>query len=474
MARFVQSIAHMIAQHATERLMPGEMVDDFLVWEQVHAGAQGVVYRVTGPDSGASLLMKVPRFQSNDAAETLLSYETEARILPMLSGPHVPRFYGSGDMRRLPYIVLEQIDGHSLSQELVRCPLPPAEVERIGAAVADALHELHRQDAVHCDLKPDNIMLKRDGTAVLIDFGFAWHARFPDLLGEEQRLAAGSAPYISPEQLLGVRGDPRSDLFALGVILYELATGELPFGIPVSQGGMRQRLWMDPDPPRMLAPEVTPGLQEIILRCLEPDAAQRYQSAALLAFDLRHSAQVEHTERARRDKPLGFFRQARRWWKARRAPLQPPLPPRRALDAAPVIMVALDTTHATDERQPAILRTTGQVLSLSQEFRLVCVSVVRDPDEPQHHLGLLREWTAPLALPPERLSLHVMVALDAAGALVEFAHANNVSLIVLGAPRPSQEALAWWRSVASGVTANAHCSVHVVRVPAPTAPPARA
>ena len=458
--------------------MPGEMVDDFLVWEPVHSGAQGLIYRVTGPEPGPRLLMKVPRFQSGDAAESLLNYETEARILPALSGPHVPRFVAAGDLRRLPYIVFEQVEGQSLESQLARSPLPAAEVVRIGAAIADALHSLHLQETVHCDLKPDNIILRPDGEAVLIDFGVSWHARFPDLLAEEARLASGSAPYLSPEQLLGVRGDPRSDLFSLGVVLYELATGELPFGTPVSSGGKRQRLWMDVDPPAVLSPEVTPALQEILLRCLEPQAEQRYQSAAHLAFDLRNPDQVQLTERAFRKEPAGFFTQTRRWWRAHVAPIRPPPRVKRLLDEAPVIMVAVDTTHDDDERQPAIQRATRQVLSLSQEFRLVCVSVVKAPplgsegeegpaQSQIEHMVRLRNWTAPLGLPAQRLSLHVLVAPDPSGALVEFARRNNVDLIVLGAPRPSEEALAWWRSVASAVTAKAHCSVHVVRVAEP-------
>src|SRR5262249_39475917 len=158
-----------------------------------------------------------------------------------------------------------------------------------------------------CDLKPDNVLLRRNGEAVLLDFGLAWHARFPDLLAEEDRFEAGSAPYLSPEQLLGVRGDPRSDVFSLGVILYELATGELPFGMPVSRGGLRQRLWLPPDPPATLSPEVTPVLQEIILRCLESQAEKRYRSAAHVAFDLRHPAQVPLTERAFRTRLPRFL-----------------------------------------------------------------------------------------------------------------------------------------------------------------------
>jgi serine/threonine protein kinase len=459
---------------AAERLTPGELIDDFLVGERLHIGAQCVVYRVTGRESRFPLLMKVPRFQTGDPAESLIHWETEVTILPLLSGAHVAHFVAAGDIRRIPYIVLEQVEGQSLESQLDRCPMVPAEVGRIGAAIADALHSLHRQEVVHCDLKPDNVILRPKGGAALIDFGLAWHARFPDLLAEQKRFAAGSAPYVSPEQLLGVRGDARSDVFSLGVILYELATGELPFGTPVSEGGFRQRLWMDPNPPAVLAPGVTQTLQETILRCLEPRAERRYQSAAHLAFDLRNPEQVPLTDRASKMDRAGLFTQARRWWNARAAPIQPPRV-KRPLDSAPVIMVAVDTTHTDDERQSAIRRATRQVLSLSDEFRLICVSVVKaaplggEGEESAsamqlEHMARLRHWTAPLGLSSQRLSLHVIVAPEPPGALIEFARRNNVDLIVLGAPRPSQQALAWWRSVASSVTANAHCSVHVVRV----------
>ena len=254
-----------------------------------------------------------------------------------------------------------------------------SDTARIGAAVADAVHSLHLQDAIHLDLKPENVILKADGEAVLIDFGIAYHAHFPDLLAEEQRFPAGSAPYISPEQVLGTRSDPRSDIFALGAILYEMATGELPFGTPATMAGLRDRLWRDPIAPRLRSPEVPPWLQEIILRCLEPRADDRYQSAAHVAFDLRKSR----------------------------------------------------------------------------------------PGAPYYldHLARLRHWVEPLRLPPRRLSLHVIESANPETALLEFARHNSVDLIVLGAPHPAQLGLAWWRSVASRVTANASCSVHVVRVP---------
>ena len=359
-----------------EQLGTGAQIDGFLLGERIHSGAQGLIFRATRPGESAPMIMKVPRFGRNESAENLISFETEANILPALSGPHVPRFIAAGSLERTPYIVSEWVEGESLDALLKRGLLRADQIQRTGAAIADALHSLHRQDAIHLDLKPDNVIIKPSGKAVLIDFGLAHHARYPDLLAQEQRFAAGSAPYISPEQMLGTRSDPRSDIFALGVVLYEMVTGELPFGIPRTMAGMRDRLWMDPIPPSAHSIETTPWLQEIILRCLEPNAAARYQSAAHVAFDLRHPHQVALTERSTKTRQASFMAQVRRWWLARGERSAPRRLPNVQVSTAPVIMVAVDTTHPHDERLPALQRVTGQVLSLSAEFRLACVAVI--------------------------------------------------------------------------------------------------
>ncbi|MGC2517632.1 MAG: bifunctional serine/threonine-protein kinase/universal stress protein [Burkholderiales bacterium] len=461
-----------------ERLTPGAELDGFRLGERIHSGAMGHIYRVSGPDAGFPAIMKVPRVGPSQPSEGLISFETESMILPALSGPHVPRFVAAGDLAKVPYLVIEWIEGESLEQVLGRGALAAVEVARIGAAIADALHSLHLQDAVHLDLKPENVILRPNGQAALIDFGFAYHAHYPDLLAEEQRFAAGSAPYISPEQVRGARSDPRSDIFALGVVLYELATGKLPFGAPQTTAGLRDRLWLDPVPPSVRSADVPAWLQEIVLRCIEPHAGDRYQSAAHVAFDLRHPDQVALTARARKSRQAGFLAQVRNWWNARGERPVSRRMPKALVGAAPVIMAAVDTTHPDDPRQPALQRVTAQALSLSAEVRLVCVSVIRSGPMMEgasvaesasgahlDHLVRLRHWVEPLRLPVQRLSLHVIESLSPADALLEFARRNNVDLILLGAPGPEERALAWWRSVASSVTANAHCSVQVVRVP---------
>mgnify|MGYP003694041015 CR=1 FL=1 len=122
----------------------------------------------------------------------------------------------------------------------------------IGGKIATALADLHRQNVIHHDIKPSSIMFRAIGECVLIDFGLSHHNQLPDLLQEEFRLPYGTAPYMAPERLLGVRDDPRSDLFSLGVLLYFFTTGERPFGESETLRGMRRRLWRDPHPPRKL------------------------------------------------------------------------------------------------------------------------------------------------------------------------------------------------------------------------------
>jgi serine/threonine protein kinase len=463
-----------------ERVRPGATVDGYRVGECIHKGGTGSIYRATAPpgrDPGFPIVIKTPLLGRGESSIGIDSFEMEQTVLPTLTGRHVPRFVATGDVTATPYIVMEWIDGQSLSGWVARAPLPPEEVARIGTALADALQSVHAQEVIHHDIKPENFILRPSGEAVLIDFGFARHARYPDLLAEEQQFAAGSAAYVSPEQMQDDRGDPRSDLFGLGVVLYELATGTLPFGQPETLAGMRDRLWREPPPLRAVNDRVAPWLQEVILHCLEHDAAARYASAAHIALDLRHPEQVPLSARAQRADRLGFFQHLARWWRARRRRRVGRGLQRGAEPGPVVIMVAVDTEHPDDERHSPLRWTTGKIASLNPEFRLMCVSVVRSAPVGEgrgdiqtttgkhlEHKTRLRHWVEPLKLPASRVSLHVVEAVNAADTLLDLARANHVGLIVLGAPGPSGKRLGWWRSAASTITANAPCSVHVVRV----------
>jgi nucleotide-binding universal stress UspA family protein len=471
---------------AAARLAPGMVFDGFAIGERLHQGGMADLFRVhyaSGHAEPFPLVMKVPRLGGGEGAENVTSFEVEHQLLQVLQGPHVPRFVAAGDLHRQPYLVMEYLPGRTLQSLLDEAEATTqrpdaAAIARIGHAVAVAVHDVHRQEAVHQDLKPANVLLRPEGGAVLLDFGLGWHGHYPDLLAEEFRRAVGSPAWMAPEQVVGVRGDPRSDLFAIGVMLYELATGALPFGAPATQGGLRQRLWMEPAPPRRHAPRTPPWLQEIILRCLEPEAAQRYPSAAHLAFDLAHPAQVALGPRARRTQGLAFSQHLRRWIRAAGMHYQPsPLPTRRIAEV-PIVMVAVPHEDVSEATLFSLRGAASRSLGIRPGARLAVVTVIEGADatageeESQlhvRHLERLRRWAAPLPLEGHHASYHVLEAGDVARALLAYAQANHVNLIVLGA---ATHGLALQRikpTVPARVAMEAPCSVLLVKQAPPYA-----
>ena len=298
------------------RLEPGAVIDGFRLQEELPLAATAAFWRVSQDGSDALLVMKIPRLESGANPINIVGFEVEQMILPKLSGSHVPRFVAAGNLEN-PYIVMELIAGRSLKSFLPELPLPPDQVAAIGVKLAWALHDIHGQDVIHLDVKPSNVMLRENGDAVLIDFGFSRHTRLPDILAEEFRGPIGTGAYIAPEQILGNRSDRRSDIFAMGVLLYFFATGERPFGDPQTAYAWRRRLYRAAVPPRARRADCPPWLQEIILRCLEMAPEGRYPTAAQLAFDLRHPGQVAITARGERTRRDNVFGTAARWLRVR-------------------------------------------------------------------------------------------------------------------------------------------------------------
>src|ERR1700742_542148 len=276
----------------------GAVIDGFSIGECVHRGGMATLWSVSRGDIAAPLLMKIPRVSEGEDPAAIVSFEMEQMILPKLKGIHVPQCYAAGDFARQAYVVIERIAGKTLYARLDELPLPYEEARILALKIADALCDLHRQNVIHHDIKPSSILLRPSGEAVLIDFGLSHHNQLPDLLQEEFRVPYGTAPYMAPERLLGVRDDPRSDLFSLGVLIYFFTTGVRPFGESETLRGMKRLLWRDPAPPRQLRPDYPLWLQEIVLRCLEVEPAWRYPTASQLAFDLGHPGEVKLTARS--------------------------------------------------------------------------------------------------------------------------------------------------------------------------------
>ena len=457
-------------------LKAGQVIDGFRLIEPLESGGMASFWRVARDGNDSTMLMKIPLLRPGEAPLTIVGYEVEQMILPRLTGPHAPRFVAAGDFDR-PYIVMEFVAGPSVKSLLDKMPLSPNEVATIGAKIAFALHDIHRQHVIHLDLKPSNVILRGDD-AVLIDFGLSRHDQLPDLVQEEVEGPVGTGAYISPEQVLGDRGDPRSDLFALGVILYFLATGERPFGEPQRADNWRWRLWRDPVPPRGRNPAVPPWLQEIILRCLEVDPEARYATAAQLAFDLQHPEQVPLTQRAvrtRRDSALTVL------WRWLRIARNPPLRFRRAVAShladAPIVLAAIDLEPGHEALSQALAVAVRRVLATEPTARLVCVNVLKiarltldnleDAEGRNPQLGRLIElkhWARAIPVAPERITYHVLESTDPASQLVDYARHNHVDHIVMGA-RASSMLRRYLGSVSAHVVAQAPCTVTVVRAP---------
>ena len=471
-------------------LEPGETLDGFKILSCVHSGGMAHIYRVAyangTADPGFPMAMKVPRMTAGDGAENIVGFEVEQEILQALTGPHVPRFVAAGDLTRVPYLVMEYIEAKPLdhwlevAKETRERPSPEA-IAKLGVAVAKATHSLHRQNVVHQDMKPANVLIRDDGSALLLDFGLSYHGHFPDLLAEELRKAIGSPVWMAPEQVVGVRGDPRSDIFAIGVMLYQLATGELPFGAPSTTGGLRQRLWMDPPPPRRHRPDLPPWLQEVIMRCLAPEAAQRYPSAAHLAVELSHPDQIKITARGNQTEGTSFRVHFKRWIKAAGMSYQPSPLPTEQIDQVPIVMVAVPNKDVTDATLYSLRIAVNRSLGTRPGARLACVTVISSSEtsasdasksESRVHtryLEMLRLWAQGIEMGSHQTSFHVIESGDPAEALLAYARGNHVNVMVLGAATHGLKLQPFIPTIPIKVAMEAPCTVILVKQELPFA-----
>jgi eukaryotic-like serine/threonine-protein kinase len=461
---------------AKTRLETGFVLDGFTIGELIHRGGMASLWEVTRASDPTPLLMKIPVLHEGEDPAAIVSFEMEQMIMPRLKGQHVPRHVANGDFAVQPYIVMERMAGETLLPQLKNLPLPVEKVAAMGAAIADALESLHRQDVIHLDLKPSNIMFRPSGEAVMIDYGLAHHRELPDLLQEEFRLPYGTAPYMAPEQVMGVRSDPRSDIFALGCLLYFFATGVRPFGDPQKLKGLKKRLWRDPVPPRKLKPDIPPWFQEIVLRCLEVKAGRRYPTPAQLAHDLRNPTQVQLTARAEKLQKDGFFAVLKRKGEPPRALID--RPPEREAEAsdAPIVAAAINLDDMTPELADKLRRTLLRILERAPQARLAVLNVLKlnriamdqtlDEQGNNKHVARLvglKDWARPMKLNQGRITYHVLEAVDPADTLLDYARVNNVDHIVMGA-RANSTMRKILGSVSGKVAMEAPCTVTVVRV----------
>jgi serine/threonine protein kinase len=248
--------------------------------------------------NGRTVAIKVPHPEMESDPVFFDRFHREEDIGKALDHPSVMKVF-SDDKRTGIYMVMEWVDGKLLRQILTeKKKFPPERAIKIAVGIAEALDYIHKHGVVHRDLKPENIMVNPDDGVKLIDFGIAGQEGARRLTFAKLSQVMGTPEYISPEQVKGKRGDGRSDIYALGVMIYEMLTGEAPFQGPNPFAIMNDRLMNNPIPPREHDPAISAQLQEVIYRAIEREPRNRYATAHELAHDLTHLDEVGVSERA--------------------------------------------------------------------------------------------------------------------------------------------------------------------------------
>ena len=290
-------------------LHPGDQLDHYRIESVAARSGMASIFRGTDLRTGRPVAIKVPHPEMECDPVFFDRFHREQEIGKKLDHPGVMKVMVE-DGRSRVYMVMEWVEGRLLRQILnEQRKLPSERAVRITLKICEALEYIHSQGVVHRDLKPENIMIDAEDNIKLIDFGIAANAGSRRLTFAKFTQTMGTPDYISPEQVKGKRGDARSDIYALGVMLYEMLTGKVPFTGPNAFIIMNDRLLNNPIPPREIDPTISPQLQEIIYRALERDPKNRYAKAREFAWDLEHQDQVGVADRPElRD------------WKRRRSP----------------------------------------------------------------------------------------------------------------------------------------------------------
>jgi len=272
-------------------LEAGSQIDSYRIDAPVARSGMASIYRATDLRDNRVVALKIPHPDLEADPILFDRFQREAGIGEKLNHPKVMRVFGS-DWRSRVYMVMEWCDGRLLRDILDEGRISHERALHIAIGVLDALEYIHANGVVHRDLKPENIMVDDHDNIKLIDFGIASDAAARRLTYANFTAAIGTPNYISPEQVKGKRGDGRSDIYSMGVILYEMLTGKLPFSGPNPMAAMNERLLNHPTPPSVVDPSITPQLQEILYRALERDPRNRYAHSSEFKRDLEHIDQV--------------------------------------------------------------------------------------------------------------------------------------------------------------------------------------
>lgn len=278
-------------------LRTGDVLDHYRIENLVARSGMASIFRATDVRTGQPVALKIPHPEMEADVVLYDRFQREQDIGQKLDHPNVMKVMANDHASQV-YMVMEWVDGRLLRQILMeKRKLPIERAVDLTKKICDALDYIHRHGVVHRDLKPENIMVDDEDHVKLIDFGIAGHEGSRRLTFAKLSQLMGTPDYISPEQVKGKRGDGRSDIYALGVMFYEMLTGKVPFQGPNAFAIMNDRLLNNPIPPREIDPSIPAELQEIIYRALERDPKNRYATAKEFLWDLEHPDQVGVAER---------------------------------------------------------------------------------------------------------------------------------------------------------------------------------
>src|SRR5437667_2166537 len=311
-------------------LRAGDKLDHYVIENLVERSGMASIFRATDERTGGPVAIKIPHPEMEADPVFFERFNREQEIGQKLDHTGVMKVFAN-DHHSQHYMVMEWVEGRLLRQLMNEQKKLPAErAIKIALQVASAIEYIHAHGVVHRDLKPENIMVDPNDHIKLVDFGIAANVGSRRITFAKFSPTTGTPDYISPEQVKGKRGDARSDVYALGVMLYEMLTGKVPFSGPNAFVIMNDRLLNNPVPPREIDPEISPQLQEIIYRALERDPAKRYASAREFARDLEHPEQVRVADREELTN-----------WRVRRQPMTCRVLLHVALALIPIVIFAI-------------------------------------------------------------------------------------------------------------------------------------
>src|SRR5229473_4663816 len=291
----------------------GDKLDQYELTELIaRSGMASIFKAVDRLNGGATVAIKVPYQQFESDVVFYSRFEREEQVGRRLDHPNIIKVLTPARKSRM-YIAMEYVEGVSL--RAIMRDKQPLETEKaldIACQICEALVYMHSQGVVHRDLKPENILITDEGRVKIMDFGIALDESARRLTWSGLSSTIGTPDYMAPEQVSGRRGDARTDLYALGTILYEMLTANLPYSGENVYNVMRAKTAEDPQPPSAFRPDLDPHLEEIILRAIERQPRNRYASAAEMLEDLRDPSRVEPKGRAQRLHPRSLAMQRMR------------------------------------------------------------------------------------------------------------------------------------------------------------------